>query len=141
MPHLLILMSDTGGGHRAAAEAIQHAVARLDDERRFTVEVLDFIKETALPPWDRVGRLYRPTVDRAPWLWGIGFKLSSFWPLRKLVNAINASIAGPKMLRLLRNHPADLVVSVHPLATSVPGRILRRIRPGVPFVTVVTDLA
>jgi 1,2-diacylglycerol 3-beta-galactosyltransferase len=45
------------------------------------------------------------------------------------------------MLRLLRNHPADLVVSVHPLATTVPGRILHRLRPGKPFVTVVTDLA
>ncbi len=134
-------MSDTGGGHRAAAEAIERAVERLDDEGRFTVEMLDFIKETAIPPWDQIGRLYKPTVDYASWLWGLGFKVSSPDPIRKALNVLNASIAGPKMLRLLRKHPADLVVSVHPLATSVPGRILNRIRPEVPFVIVVTDLA
>ncbi len=141
MPHILILMSDTGGGHRAAAEALQHAVKRLDTAGRFTVELLDFIQETAIPPWDRIGKLYRPMVDNSSWLWGVGFKLTSPDPIRKGLNAMNASIAGPKMLRLLRKHPADLVVSVHPLATSVPGYILDRIRPKVPFVTVVTDLA
>ncbi len=76
MPHILILMSDTGGGHRAAAEAIQHAIERLDPEKRFTTELLDFIEETAIPPWDRIGRLYGPTVNRAPWFWGAGFKIA-----------------------------------------------------------------
>jgi 1,2-diacylglycerol 3-beta-galactosyltransferase len=95
MPHILILMSDTGGGHRAAAEAIQHAIGRLDQENRYTVELLDFIKETVLPPWDRMGNLYRPTVDRAPWLWGAGYRLTSTTPARKGLNAINASLAGP----------------------------------------------
>jgi 1,2-diacylglycerol 3-beta-galactosyltransferase len=141
VPHILILMSDTGGGHRAAAEAIQHAVERLDADNRFTIELLDFIKETAIPPWDQIGRLYKPTVDRASWLWGAGYKVTSPPPIRQALNALNASVAGPKMLRLLRKHAADLVVSVHPLATSVPGRILRSLRPEVPFVTVVTDLA
>ncbi|MBA3534439.1 MAG: galactosyldiacylglycerol synthase [Ardenticatenales bacterium] len=140
MPHILILMSDTGGGHRAAAEAIQHAIGRLDDKNEFTVELLDFIKETAIPPWDRLGRIYKPAVDHASWLWGAGFKATSPWPIRKSLTALNATVAGPKMMRLLRKHPADLVVSVHPLSTSVPGRILRRIRPEVPFVIVVTDL-
>lgn len=139
MPHILILMSDTGGGHRAAAEAIQHAIQRLDSAGRFTTEVLDFIKATAIPPWDRIGRLYKPAVDHASWLWGAGFKLTSPQPIRKGLTALNATIAGPKMMRLLRKHPADLVLSVHPLSTSVPGRILERIRPEVPFVTVVTD--
>ncbi len=134
-------MSDTGGGHRAAAEAIQHAIERLDSAGYFSVALLDFIKETAIPPWDRIGQLYKPTVDHAAWLWGAGFKATSPTPIRRGLNALNASIAGPKMMRLLRRHPADLIVSVHPLATSVPGLIMRRLRPQVPFVTVVTDLA
>jgi 1,2-diacylglycerol 3-beta-galactosyltransferase len=134
-------MSDTGGGHRAAAEAIQHAIARIDDRREFTVELLDFIKATAIPPWDELGRLYPPAIDRAPWLYSTVFKLTSPRLIRKGLTAFNASVAGPKLWSLLRNHHADLVVSVHPLATSVPGNLLRRFRPEVPFVVVVTDLA
>lgn len=141
MPHILILMSDTGGGHRAAAEAIQQAIERVEPSGQVTVELLDFIRETAIPPWDQIGRLYRPTVDHAAWLWGAGFRVTSVSPIRKGLTAVNATIAGPKMLQLLRRHPADLVVSVHPLATSVPGRILHRTRSAVPFVIVVTDLA
>ncbi len=72
---------------------------------------------------------------------GRGLQNRSSWAIRKGLNAINASIAAPKMLLLLRKHKADMVVSVHPLATSVPGLLLRRLHPQVPFVTVVTDLA
>ncbi len=141
MPKIVILFSDTGGGHRSAAEALQTAVSRLDTEGRFTVEILDFIKETALPPFHRLGKAYKPIVDNAAWFWGLGYKVSSVKPIKKSFNAFNATVAGPKMLALLRKQEMDLLVSVHPLATSVPGRIMDRIRPHVPFVTVVTDLA
>lgn len=134
-------MSDTGGGHRASAEALQNAIKRLDPDGKFTVEIIDFIKETALPPMNNLSKVYKPVVDRAAWAWGLGYKISSIIPIKKTINAFNASVSGPKMLSLLRRKPADLVVSVHPLATSVPGRILERLRPNVPFVTVVTDLA
>lgn len=140
MPHILILMSDTGGGHRSAAEAIQQAIQRLDHDGRFTTELLDFIKKTTIPPWNQLDRLYKPMVDHTPWLWRMGFHLTSFWPICQSLKIFNASVAGPKMLRLLRNYPADLVVSVHPFATTVPGRILQSIRADVPFVTIVTDL-
>jgi len=140
MPHILILMSDTGGGHRAAGEAIQQAVAHLDQDGSFTVEMIDFIKEIAIPPWHHLGRIYKPMVDQAAWLWAFGFKLTSFSALRKVGLALNASITAPKMVPFFRTHRADLVVSVHPFATSVPGYILGRVRPEVPFVTIVTDL-
>ena len=41
----------------------------------------------------------------------------------------------------LADHPADLVLSVHPLLNHAPLREVRRRLPGTPFVTVVTDLA
>ena len=140
MAHILILMSDTGGGHRAVAEAIQQAIRRLDDGGRFTIEMVDFIKETVIPPWHHIGRIYKPVVERASWLWDLTFKVTSPRVLRKGFIAVNGALVAPKMWRLLRKHRADLVVSVHPLATSVPGHILRHLRPEVPFVTVVTDL-
>ncbi len=140
MPHILILMSDTGGGHRAAGEAIQQAVAHIDQNGSFTVEMVDFIKEIAIPPWHHLGRIYKPMVDQTPWLWAFGFNLTSVSALRRVGLALNASITAPKMARFFRNYPADLIVSVHPFATSIPGYILSKIRPDIPFVTVVTDL-
>lgn len=140
MPHILILMSDTGGGHRAAGEAIQQAVAHIDQNGSFTVEMVDFIKEIAIPPWDHLGSIYKPMVDQAPWLWRFGFNLTSVSALRQVGLALNASITAPKMVRFFQKYPADLIVSVHPFATSIPGYILSKIRPDIPFVTVVTDL-
>ncbi|MCB0076028.1 MAG: hypothetical protein KDD73_01320 [Anaerolineales bacterium] len=141
MPRILILMSDTGGGHRAAANALSQAIQRLDHEHRFTVDTVDFITETAFPPFHHFGKLYRPSIDHAAWFYGLAFKVTSPLPVKSALNAVVASIAGPKMLQMLRRHPFDLIVSVHPLATSVPGRLLRQLRPNLPFVTVVTDLA
>jgi 1,2-diacylglycerol 3-beta-galactosyltransferase len=43
-PHVLFLFSDTGGGHRSAAEAIIEAI-NLDFPDRFSTEMVDFFKE------------------------------------------------------------------------------------------------
>ena len=43
-PHIVFYFSDTGGGHRSAAEAIIEAM-ELDYGGRFTSEMVDFYKE------------------------------------------------------------------------------------------------
>ena len=45
-PHILFLFSDTGGGHRSAAEAIIEAI-HLEYGAVFTTEMLDFFKSHA----------------------------------------------------------------------------------------------
>jgi len=42
-PHVLFLFSDTGGGHRSAAEAIIEAI-NLDFRNRISTEMVDFSK-------------------------------------------------------------------------------------------------
>ncbi len=66
---ILILMSDTGGGHRSAAEAIAEGLEHIRPGE-FDVQLLDFITDCTPPPLNRIGRLYRPAVTYGGPLWG-----------------------------------------------------------------------
>jgi 1,2-diacylglycerol 3-beta-galactosyltransferase len=135
-PHLLFLFSDTGGGHRAAADAIIEA---LHDEYgdALTTEMVDFLKDYAPPPYNRLPRIY-PDLVKAPELWGVGFRISDGRPQARLVTSTFWPLVRHAARRLLQEHPADLLVSVHPLGTSFFLKALGKNRP--PFVTVVTDM-
>ncbi|MDQ7030752.1 MAG: glycosyltransferase [Ardenticatenia bacterium] len=135
---LLILFSDTGGGHRAAAEAVREAVGRVAP--RWNVMLVDFIRSCALPPFNRIGALYRPVVDYTPWLWATGFHFTSWAPAVALVNRLIELVAAQGFVRLFEQTRPDLVLSVHPFATDAPARALAGTGVGTPFVVVVTDL-
>ena len=51
-PHIVFFFSDTGGGHRSAAEAIIEAI-NLEYKNRVTIEMVDFFKNYAPPPFNR----------------------------------------------------------------------------------------
>ena len=116
-PHILFLFSDTGGGHRSAAEAIIEAV-HLEYGDVVTTEMLDFFKSHAPLPLNKMPDWY-PEMVKAPQLWGLSFKMTNG---RKRARAITASMwpyVGRAARRQMREHLADLIVSVHPLATTV----------------------
>ncbi|GAB4503354.1 MAG: glycosyltransferase [Anaerolineales bacterium] len=135
-PHILFLFSDTGGGHRSAAEAIIEALqAEYGDA--FTTEMLDFFKSHAPLPFNKMPDWY-PDMVKAPQLWGLSFKISDG---RRRARAIITSMwpyVGRAVRALVREHPADLVVTVHPLANTIILKGMGHNRP--PFITVVTDM-
>ena len=45
MKRILILMSDTGGGHRAAAEAIRDTLYKLYGEDQAKVSIVDVLRQ------------------------------------------------------------------------------------------------
>jgi len=135
-PHILFLFSDTGGGHRSAAEAIIEAI-HFEYGDAVTTEMLDFFKSHAPLPLNKMPDWY-PDMVKAPQLWGLSFKMSDG---RLRARAITASMwpyVGRAARRIVKEHPADLVVTVHPLATTVFLKALGRNRP--PFIIVVTDM-
>jgi 1,2-diacylglycerol 3-beta-galactosyltransferase len=135
-PHILFLFSDTGGGHRSAAEAIIEAI-QLEFGDVVTTEMLDFFKSNAPLPLNKMPDWY-PDMVKAPQLWGLSFKMSDG---RLRARAITTSMwpyVGRAARRQMKEHPADLIVSVHPLATTVFLKALGRNPP--PFITVVTDM-
>ena len=135
-PHILFLFSDTGGGHRAAMEAIIEAL-QLEFGDAATTETVDFLKDYAPPPYNRLPRFY-PEMVKLPELWGMSYKISDGRPQARLVTSSFWPIVRRAARRLVREHPADLLVSVHPVANSFCLKALGKHRP--PFVTVVTDM-
>ncbi len=135
-PHILFLFSDTGGGHRAAADAIIEAL-QLEFGDAVTTGMVDFLKEYAPPPYNQLPRFY-PEMVRVPELWGVGYKISDGRPQARIVTSTLWPIVRNAARRLIREHPADLLVSVHPLGNSFFLKALGKNRP--PFITVVTDM-
>ncbi len=135
-PHILFLFSDTGGGHRSAAEAIIEAL-HLEFGDKITTEMVDIFKEYAPRPLNRVPELY-PKMVRVPQAWGLGFRISDGHRRARLITASAWPYVRGAVRTLLAQPPSDLIVSLHPLANAPVLRALGRNRP--PFVIVVTDL-
>jgi 1,2-diacylglycerol 3-beta-galactosyltransferase len=135
-PRILFLFSDTGGGHRSAAEAIIEALS-LEYGDQVTTEMVDIIKAYAPRPLNRMTNWY-PKMVRIPELWGLGFHLTNGKGQARLITGTTWPYIRRSMRSLIDQHPSDLIVSVHPLANTPVLRALGKKRP--PFITVVTDL-
>ena len=135
-PRVLFLFSDTGGGHRSAAEAIIEAI-HLEFPGQIECAMVDILKHYAPPPINRAPQIY-PPLSRHLTLWSSGYRLSD-GRRRTLVfyNAIWPYIRRP-LSRLFDERPSDLLVSVHQLINVPVARLAEE--HGVPFVTVVTDM-
>lgn len=137
-PHIIFLFSDTGGGHRSAAQAIIEAL-ELEYPGQTTHQMIDVFREYAPPPLHKAPEIY-PPLSRMPSVWGMGYHLSD-GPRRTrfFYQAIWPYIRWG-LQRLIREHPADLIVSVHQLVNAPMTRALSNSKRNIPFTTVVTDL-
>jgi 1,2-diacylglycerol 3-beta-galactosyltransferase len=133
---ILLLYSDTGGGHRSAALAIREALESLYPGR-YQVDLLDALTEYAPRPLSYAPQFY-PELTNFPRAWHLGYRLiDGRRRARALTAALWPYVRSPAY-RLLAERPADLLVSVHPLLVSPMLRAKRHHAP--PLVTVVTDL-
>jgi 1,2-diacylglycerol 3-beta-galactosyltransferase len=135
-PHVLFLFSDTGGGHRSAAQAIIEAL-EVYFPGRVTTEMLDFFVEYAPPPFDMAVTTYAP-MAQVPDLWELGYKLSNGKWRSKLVQDVLWPYIRNAAERLVWEHPCDLFLSVHPIINTP---ILRALgEQHQPYLIVVTDM-
>lgn len=135
-PHVLFLFSDTGGGHRSAAEAIMEAMTQ-EFPGKITAEMVDIFKNYAPPPLKYAPQLY-PPVSRMPDMWALGYRMSDGRKRTSAFNTILWPYIRQATKKLIKENPADLIVSVHPLSNSP---VLRAMKSApCPFMTVVTDM-
>ncbi len=140
MKRILILMSNTGGGHRASAEALKAGfVDQFGDG--FQIDIIDLLIDHLPGPLNQLPPLYPWIANNTPWFWGLLFE-SGNYPnsVRRLVNAL-ARYTAPRVSQAIAHFAPDLIVSVHPLVHEMTFSALRRLRRKVPVTTVVTDLA
>lgn len=135
-PHVLILFSDTGGGHRSAAQSIIEALETYHPGE-VTTEMLDFFIEYAPPPFDMAVTTYAP-MAQVPDLWELGYKLSNGKWRSRLVQQVLWPYIRNAASRLIEEHPCDLFLSVHPIINTPILRALGEAHP--PYIIVITDM-
>lgn len=140
MKKLDFIFFDAGGGHRAAATALGLAV--LEQQRPWEVRLVNL--QEVLDPLDifrkhlglRLQDLYNLLLKKG-WTLGSAHLLRIMHFLVRLYH--------PAQVRLLvefwRRSRPDLAVSLVPNFNRAMGESLRQALPGVPFVTILTDLA
>lgn len=133
---ILFLYSDTGGGHRSAAEAIIEAI-HLEFPGKADCTMVDVLSKYAPVPLNRAPQLY-PPLSRHPAIWGLGYRLSDGRVRTRALYSASWPSWRPGLERMLAEHPCDLLVSVHQLINEPVSRL--GLAKGIPFVTVVTDM-
>jgi 1,2-diacylglycerol 3-beta-galactosyltransferase len=131
---------DSGGGHRAAATALAEVIRR--QSRPWDVRLLNI--QDLLSPIDFVGRatgvpfqeIYNIMLRRG-WTLGTAQMIPAMHLLIRLWHRQQVSVLADHWKQ---NQP-DMVVSLIPHFNRALRESLDRVRPGTPFVTVLTDIA
>ncbi|HEX3052308.1 MAG TPA: glycosyltransferase, partial [Aggregatilineaceae bacterium] len=140
MKKVVFLMSDTGGGHRAAADAIRVAMEmRYPDQ--YTFEIVDVYRRYTPFPFNSLPDIYPPWVNWAGMSWSLVYR-SADAPLRSRVIMAGLYHCWKRGLsQMVAEHNADVIVPAHALFSRPAMRAFQEMsttRP--PFVTVITDL-
>jgi 1,2-diacylglycerol 3-beta-galactosyltransferase len=134
--NIVILFSDSGGGHRSAGEAIMEALnAQYGPEVR--VKMVDGLKQYAPFPFNRLPGWY-PGLSRHRNIWKYGYQLTDGEGRSRLITLLTWPYVRGAVRRIVAENPADVYVVVHWIFVTPLLRALGQPRP--PVITVVTDL-
>jgi len=137
-PKVLIISSDTGGGHRSAAQTIADGLHRFWQGQFIGVRIIKAVEESHHIT-DKLVRLYNWVLqNKQHWIKYL------YWAVNK-IRPETREFFMKRCIGFFRDTfekwCPHLVVSVHPLTQHIVGRILRELNltEQVPLVTVVTD--
>lgn len=141
--NILILMSDTGGGHRSSGISIEEGLERAYPGE-FNVSTLDIFTAHAPFPFSKLVPLYQ-TVGNYPLVWGSAYYVGLLSPVKKITEWAMRVSCLDRFQNAVSAYQPDLVISVHPLCNHVPMDVVRAINSKttcgpIRFLTVVTDL-
>jgi len=139
---VMIMISDTGGGHRASAVALADALEE-QFPGRVSITIRDVWTEDCPFPFNMFVPVYTWCAKRTLF-WRFLYLYGKF-PITRWLQQRTANFRCLRAFRyaILRDDP-DLIISVHPLCQHITLKCLRRLarryKRRIPFVTVVTDL-
>jgi len=136
---VLILMSNTGGGHRSVAQALAGALKHLNGND-VDVVIADPFAIGRRNVVDRLTYLYSPLIVHYPWLWGVVYHLTDHKPIFRSLVRLGDRMMAFKMSHLFASVQPGVVVSVHPLCNHLASLTIQRLGWSVPIMTVLTDL-
>ncbi len=137
---ILIISADIGEGHDLPARAVARELKDEDPDAQISVV-------NGLPA---MGVVLTKTLREnsafmfrwVPWLFDFQYTLfMNFWPARWLSSRLLWMFGRRGLMRLIRAHDPDLILSTYPGVTSLLGQLRRRGRLDVPCYSSITDLA
>ena len=138
IPKILIISSDTGGGHRSAAAAIVAGVQKFFDGESYAVRVVRAVEESHHLA-EKLVRLYNWLLrNRQHWMKYYYWVINRIRPDTR--EFFHKRCVG-YVRELFERWCPHIVVSVHPLTQHIFGRVLKELglADRVPLVSVVTD--
>jgi 1,2-diacylglycerol 3-beta-galactosyltransferase len=137
---ILLLMADTGGGHRSSTEAVLEAMRRrqiADCE----VEMVDVLAGYAPFPLNKLDALYPYMTRFSKVTWEPAYRFTNT-PERALFLVRTAwPLAQETARKVLMSRPCDLIVSFHPLYNYALLWAKEKEKNNTPMATMVTDMA
>lgn len=135
---VVILYANTGGGHRSAAQAIEQGLRRVCAEDCDVSLVNAFSKLRF--PWDTVERDYPYWVNYGRMLYSVSFKSTNGRRRVLALRRMGELITDPMAEAIVREHPADVYISCHPVYNHYVPRKAHELGVPAKYVNVVTDL-
>jgi UDP-N-acetylglucosamine:LPS N-acetylglucosamine transferase len=134
-PTIVIFSAAIGGGHLALAHALQEDLAEAGRQAVVRDGLRDLGWTTA---WiTRCGYVFQ--LKFAPWSIRPNFNFKTNPVVTARLRVFYGHIYGRRLLRAIRQVQPDLVVSTHPLITTILSSLRRTGRLQVPVVTVIAD--
>jgi UDP-N-acetylglucosamine:LPS N-acetylglucosamine transferase len=138
IPKILIISSDTGGGHRSAAAAIVAGVQKFFDGQSYAVRVVRAVEESHSIT-ARLVNLYNWLLrNRQHWMKYLYWCVNRFRPETREFFQKRCMVFIKDLFERWCPH---VVVSVHPLTQHIFARVLKELKLAdrIPLVSVVTD--
>ncbi len=158
---VLFLLSDTGAGHRSAANAIHNAMQLIEQQiaasqrssgdltasRRagghdpnWRALLVDVFAECGRFPLSKSPFIYGPAITYSPRLYSQIFRMTNSVSRFNAAWRLSQPFIRQGLIHLLERSRPDVIVSVHPLLNHITLQVLRDVGLRIPFITVVTDL-
>jgi UDP-N-acetylglucosamine:LPS N-acetylglucosamine transferase len=138
IPKILIISSDTGGGHRSAAAAIVAGVQKFLESESYAVRVVRAVEESHSVTAKLVSLYNWMLRNRQHWMKYLYWAVNHIRPeTREFVHRRCIGYCA----EIFERWCPHVVVSVHPLTQHIFGRVLRELKLAdrIPLVSVVTD--
>ncbi len=137
---ILIISADIGEGHDLPARAVKREFE--DEDPDAMVSIVNGLPAMG-PAVTRVLRENSAFMFRwVPWWFDFQYTLFMyFWPLRWCASRLLWIFGRRGLMRLIKAHDPDLIVSTYPGVTALLGMLRRRRRLDVPCYSSITDLA
>jgi 1,2-diacylglycerol 3-beta-galactosyltransferase len=135
---ILLLFSDTGGGHRSGAEAVAQAL-RARYGARVQVTLVDALIASQRWPFHRFPAWYPHMLRARSIPWKLGYRLTDRAGVVSALTRAAYPYVRPAARRLLQRHPADVIVSFHALLNGILARAMSESPAPVVTATVVLD--